>query len=103
MPNSDGTCRARSRNSIAHITRSLNTVARIFFQAAADNTGQIVGQIVRASVTDGGRPEGWMRNNSAEEVPSNGRRPVAISWRTRQGKYRCGGRGVHPESCSGDI
>jgi len=81
----------------------LNAVARIFFQAAADHAVPDRQADRRAtSVDERGLSRRIDETSSADEVPSNGRRPVAISCKiTPREKISVRWSSVASETCSG--
>ena len=79
-------------------------MARLFFQTAANDASDVGRQFRTRSVTDGGLSRRIDEISSADELPSKGRRPVAISCsitpKEKMSERWSSGR---PETCSGDM
>ena len=96
--------RARSRNSLL-ISRAVCTRWRgSFSRQRRTMRARPSGSSGRRSVTDGGVSRRIAEINSAEELPSNGRFPVAISCRTTpREKMSVRWSSGRPDVCSGDM
>jgi len=75
-------CRDRSRNSLLTSRAVCNRWRGSFSRQRRTMRARSLGRSGRTSVTDGGVSRRIAETNSAEEFPSNGRRPVAISCST---------------------
>ena len=97
-------CRDRSRNSLL-TSRAVCTRCRgSFSRQRRTIRARSLGRSGRTSVTDGGLSRKIAEINSAEEFPSKGRRPVAISCSTTPSeKISVRWSSGRPDVCSGDM